>query len=191
MKKILNITEEDIVRVAKQVIEEQSKRKIRKQGRKRQTANVQKYLKKLADSDMNLSEASNMFKKGGEENDVHAMLLLLEGFIMAQTLVNAAVVIQRDGSFKKSVFNRMMSARTFEDRIEGLLNGIKYLRKERNDVGKYLRPIKRKVDNVVELINTISRTGDLPEGAKTPYDFLLNVEQLKNFGSTVYQYLDS
>ena len=64
MKKILNITEEDIIRVAKQVIEEQSKRKIRKQGRKRQTANVQKYLKKLADSDMNLSEASNMFKKG-------------------------------------------------------------------------------------------------------------------------------
>ena len=180
MKKILNITEKDIIRVAKQVIEEQSKRKIRKQGRKRQTANVQKYLKKLADSDMNLSEASNMFKKGGEENDVHAMLLLLEGFIMAQTLVNAAVVIQRDGSFKKSVFNRMMSARTFEDRVEGLLSGI-----------KYLRPIKRKVDNVVELINTISRTGDLPEGAKTPYDFLLNVEQLKNFGSTVYQYLYS
>ena len=83
----------------------------------------------------------------------------------------------------------MMGARTFEERVEGLLNGIKYLRKERNDVRKYLRPIKRKVDNVVELINTISRTGDLPEGAKTPYDFLLNVEQLKNFGSTVYSYL--
>ena len=189
MKKIVNITEEDIIRVTKQVIAEQSKRKIRKQGRKRQTANIQKYLEKLANSDMNLKQASKKFSDGGEENDVHAMLLLLEGLIKAQTLVNAAVVIQKDGSFKKSVFNRMMGARTFEERVEGLLNGIKYLRKERNDVRKYLRPIKRKVDNVVELINTISRTGDLPEGAKTPYDFLLNVEQLKNFGSTVYSYL--
>ena len=63
MKKIVNITEEDIIRVTKQVIAEQSKRKIRKQGRKRQTANIQKYLEKLANSDMNLKQASKKFNE--------------------------------------------------------------------------------------------------------------------------------
>ena len=88
MKRTINITEEDIIKIAQQVISEQfddkkdktkkpTKRNIKKQGKKRQTANIQKYLTKLDDFDMNLKEAMKLHSKGGEENDVHAMLLLI------------------------------------------------------------------------------------------------------------------
>ena len=201
MKRTINITEEDIIKIAQQVISEQfddkkdktkkpTKRNIKKQGKKRQTANIQKYLTKLDDFDMNLKEAMKLHSKGGEENDVHAMLLLIEGIIKAETLAVAAAVIQQLGHFSKMRFNQLMSERTFGGRIDKLMASIKYLRKERNDVGKYVKPIKRKVDNVEKLIETIAKTGDLPEGSRTADEFMYHIEQLKNFTTTVYSYLE-
>jgi hypothetical protein len=84
-----------------------------------------------------------------------------------------------------------MSERTFNGRVQKLMAALKYLRKKGSGLGKYVRPIKRKVDEVEKLIAAISKTGDLPQGSRTADEFMYHIEQLKNFTSTVYGYLDN
>jgi thymidylate synthase len=206
MKKTLNITESDIINIAKQVISEQfddkkktkkvTKKRIRKQEEERQTASVLKYVKKLAEFDMNLNDAYKLHSRGGEENDVHAMLLLIEGIIKAETLAVAGAVIQQKGHFDKGAFNNLMSERTFGGRVQKLMAALKYLQKQRqklfgNDIKEYTKPIKKKIDEVERLISAITKTGDLPQGSRTADEFMYHIEQLKNFTSTVYGYLDN
>ena len=209
MKKIINITESDIMNIAKEVLNEQfdnekkdkkvTKKQIKKQEEARQTASVLKYIKKLASFDMNLNQAYKLHSRGGEENDVHAMLLLIEGIIKAETLAVAGAVIQQKGHFSKSAFNGLMSERTFNGRVEKLMAALKYLKKKREklwgmkkgDISEYVNPIKKKIDEVEKLISAISRTGDLPEGSRSADEFMYHIEQLKNFTSTVYGYLEA